>query len=134
EIFTEQLLAYHTERAQLVSAKEAECANVDPELLAVFVAFKEDLLFNRQLRIHREEPGYEACFQKVNAQVGIAILPIWSAFLGLPVNSPLAALVLNLTIENFFLQITEDNLNMEWLQNYVQGLRQMVRQFQHSQV
>ena len=96
--------------------------------------FKQDLLFNRQLRVHREEPGFEECFQAVNAQVGLAILPIWSAFLGLPTNSPLAALVLTLTVENFFLQITEENLNMDWLQNYVQGLHKMVKQFQHSQV
>ncbi|MEO1435584.1 MAG: TetR/AcrR family transcriptional regulator [Bacteroidota bacterium] len=134
EIFTEQLLAYHSERAQMITIRESECQNVDPELLEVFVEFKQDLLFNRQLRVHREKPGFEACFQAVNAQVGLAILPIWSAFLGLPSNSPLASLVLTLTVENFFLQITADNLNMKWLQNYVQGLRQMVRQFQHSRV
>lgn len=132
EYFTEQLLAYHVKRGKIVADRESKCKTVDPELLEVLVEFKTDLLFNRQLRIHRQVPEYEACFQKTSQEVGIAVLPIWSDFLGLPNQSHLAMMVLSLSMENFFLQITEETLEVNWLRNYVAKLQQMVRAFKQA--
>ena len=115
EIYIDFLLMYHIERSQLISEEEKQCKNVVPELLEVFLNFKEDLLFNRQLRVHREVPKYRTCLEKSSEEVGTAILGIWSEHLGLRDNSPLAMMVLNLTIENFYLQITDETLRSEFL-------------------
>jgi hypothetical protein len=100
--------------------------------LNVLVEFKQDLLFNRQLRIKRHIPLYKKCFEKATEEIGDAIVHIWSKELGLTGKTKLATLVLNLTIENFFLQITADTLTFEWLEQYIYELRQMVHALKKS--
>lgn len=134
EVFTEWLLQYHLERAQLMAERELACQNIVPELLHVILEFKQDLLFNRQLRVHRDVPAFKTCFEKANAFVGGAIVQLWANELGLRDQSHLAGLVLNLSMENFFLQITEDTLTYEWLSQYVFDLKKMVAAFQQQQI
>jgi AcrR family transcriptional regulator len=129
DIFVGFLLDYHLEQAKLIALKETHCKNVVPDLLNVILDFKIDLLFNRQLRINRTEKQFKACFEKSNKIVGEAILEIWAEMLGLDDNSNLARMVLNLTIENFYLQITEETLTYEWLENYMTELKTMTREF-----
>jgi AcrR family transcriptional regulator len=133
EIFTEALLNYHLERAIVIADMEKGCKNVVPDLLNVLIEVKEDLLFNRQLRINRQIPAFKNCFEKSSKVVGNAILSIWAEMLGLGDNSHLAQIVLNLSLENFYLQITEDTLTYEWLLNYVKDLKTMVNAFQMNE-
>jgi AcrR family transcriptional regulator len=128
-IFQDALLAYHLDRAKLIAERERACKSVDPELFDVLVAFKEDLLFNRQLRIHRSVPAYCACCQKASAYTGEAILGIWAEALGLSHNAHLANLVLALSLQNFFIQVNEETLNHDWLRAYVNEHKAMVRAF-----
>ncbi|GAB4199331.1 MAG: hypothetical protein OHK0057_31250 [Thermoflexibacter sp.] len=132
EVFTELLLHYHIEQAKIIGQKERMCKNVVPELLLLLVEIKQDLLFNRQLRIHRNIPAFKDCFEKVNREIGEAIIGIWAEMLGIPTQESLANLVLGLTMENFYLQITEETLNYDWLLNYVQEIRLMVQGFKNN--
>lgn len=93
------------------------------------VHHKMDLLFNRQLRFHRENPDFEACYLETNQQTAHSIGMVWMKVLGLEDHSYLAGLVLKLSIDNFFLQITEENLNPDWLGAYFTELRIMVQEF-----
>lgn len=128
EVFTTFLLEHHLLRAEIIAEKESQCAHME-ELIEVLVEHKIDLLFNRQLRIHRQNQEFAACFQQTNQHVAESILGIWAQMLELTENSYLAALVLKLSLENFYLQITEETLNREWLLAYFQQLREMVREF-----
>jgi AcrR family transcriptional regulator len=130
DIFTEALLNYHLERAIVIAEMEKRCKQVVPDLLNVLIEVKEDLLFNRQLRINRQIPTFKMCFEKSSKAVGEAILGIWAEMLGLGDNSHLAQIVLNLSLENFYLQITDDTLTYDWLLNYVNDLKKMVNAFQ----
>jgi AcrR family transcriptional regulator len=132
EVFTEALLAYHLERARLIAERERACQNVVPELLHVLVEFKEDLLFSRQLRVHRQVPAFKHCFEKVNQMVGDAFLDVWAASLDLSEQRHLAREVLALALENFYLQITPNNLNYDWLLQYFSQLRSTVRGLKNS--
>lgn len=132
EIFIEALLNYHLERANLIIEKEKQCKNVNPELIEVLLEFKEDLLFNRQLRIHRDVKVFKYCFEKINEMSATAIIGIWSEMLNLKDNSTSAILVLNLSLENFYLQITEETLTFKWLDNYTKDLKAMVESIQSS--
>lgn len=133
EGFTEVLLAYHLEQAHIVAEKEAECKGVE-ELITVLVEHKIDLLFNRQLRIHREVTAFETCFTKVNAFAIHAIIPVWSNILRLQDNSYLVELVIRLSLENFFLQITAETLNPIWLKSYFDGIQSLVIQFKKTKI
>ena len=58
EVFKEELLFFHMERTKQVAELERGCKTIVPELLNVLVDAKTDLLFNRQLRIHRDNPTF----------------------------------------------------------------------------
>jgi AcrR family transcriptional regulator len=128
EIFTGILLKYHLEQAQIMAEKESKCASLE-ELIEIILEHKIDLLFNRQLRIHRENADFANCFEKTNQITSREIIPIWSEILNLQENSFLAGLVLKLSLENFFLQITDETLNHKWLNNYFQELQSLIRAF-----
>jgi AcrR family transcriptional regulator len=133
EVFTEILLSYHLERSAIIADRERQCKQVVPELLHLMVEVKEDLLFNRQLRINRNVSQFRQCFETASQEVGAAIIGIWAEALGLSGNSPLALMVLNLSLENFYLQITEETLTYEWLLSYVKGLQSMVQAFKRNE-
>jgi AcrR family transcriptional regulator len=130
EVFTEKLLQYHLERIKLIFEKERQCKNVVPELLILLIEVKEDLFFNRQLRVNRNVKIYKDCFEKSSKKAVSAIVGIWAAALGLKNNSTLADMILSLSLENFFLQITEETLTYEWLADYVTNLQMMVKEFE----
>lgn len=132
EIFIDYLLTYHLKRTKIIAEKESLCKNVVPELCQVIVEFKQDLLFNRQLRIHRNNPQFRECFEKGAKEVSGAILGIWATALGLDGNAHLAQLVLNLSMENFYLQITEESLTYDWLVSYFNELKTMVNTFKRT--
>ena len=131
DIFTDYLLNFHIKRAELIAIREKECANVIPQLIEVLVDCKTDLLFNRQLRINRNIKRFKTCFENANKTVGVAMSEIWAEELGLKDNHYLAEMVLNLSLENFYLQITKETLNYEWLSQYVVGLSEMVKEFKN---
>ena len=131
EIFTDALLELHVEQALVMAEKEAACLNLE-DLIAVIVEHKIDLLFSRQLRIHRENKSFEKCFTKSSELALSSIVPIWSKIIALEDNSYLAELVLRLSLENFFLQITDETLNPDWLNDYFNSIRNLVRHFKRS--
>ncbi|MEL7342596.1 MAG: TetR/AcrR family transcriptional regulator, partial [Bacteroidota bacterium] len=120
------------ERSRMIAERERLCRTIDPELVELLAEVKEDLLFNRQLRVHRENPDFRACFEQSNAEVQDAFLPLLASDLGLTAKPNLARLVLGLALENFYLQITEETLNQKWLSAYFHKIRFMVDEFQRG--
>lgn len=133
EVFTEILLQYHLDRSKLIAEQERQCAKLVPDLLQLLVEVKEDLLFNRQLRVNRRLPIYKACFEKASQEVGDAILPIWAEFLDLSHNPHLAQIVLNQSLENFYLQITQETMTYDWLLGFMSELQIMVKEFKKNE-
>lgn len=131
EVFTSRLLQYHEQQAKEMARKEI-VAKTEDDLTQIIVDHKLDLLFNRQLRIHRENTTFNNCFQKINKFSLPGLLPLWKVIIGLEENNYLAQAVLMLSIENFFLQITDETLNEEWIKAYFAKIREMVRLFKAS--
>ncbi|MEM9545188.1 MAG: TetR/AcrR family transcriptional regulator [Bacteroidota bacterium] len=131
EGFIQRLLNFHVAQGKNIAIKEAE-AKDEQELIEIIIHHKVDLLFNRQLRFHRENPDFEFCVNKINAVTIPALLPLWKKIIGLSENSHLAEMVLMLSIENFYLQITDLTINEEWLTSYFKGIRTMVAGFKHG--
>lgn len=131
EIFTTELLKYHLVQAKIIAQKEAQSADLQ-DFIAILIDHKIDFLFNRQLRVHRENTEFENCFITVNELSIPSMIPVWKRIIGLSENSHLAGLVLNLSLENFFLQITDETLNQTWLENYFNNIKNLVEQFKNS--
>lgn len=126
EGFMHHLLLFHEERGNDIALRAQSCEKMVPDLLHLFLDVKEDILFNRQLRIQRDNPEFNRCFKKASGMVEEAFLSIWSTSLGLGEQIYLARIILNLTVENFYLQVTAESLTEAWLMDYLKGIQRMV--------
>lgn len=131
EVFTNHLLRYHLTQAGVIAVKESQCQTID-DFIDVLVEHKFDLLFNRQLRVHRENPDFESVFCRTNEITGQAIARVWPKLIGLEKHNHLAELLFKHSIENFYLQITDETLNRPWLRQYFDSLLLLVREFKKT--
>ena len=131
EVFTESLLEFHLSRAKYISSKESIAKN-EEELISIILEHKTDLLFNRQLRIHRSNQEFRRYLDHIMHFSVQGLLPVWKNIIALSEHGTLAQMVLHLSLENFYLQITEETLNREWLREYFAGIRKMVLLFKQS--
>ena len=126
EIFVIKLTEQHLAKCNDLATKINHTKNIE-DLVKVLYSHKTDLLFNRQLRIHRENSLFEKCFIKTNQIVGDSIMPLWSQTIGLNDNSNLSRLVLKLSVENFFLRLTENTISPNWIRDYFNEMKQLIR-------
>jgi AcrR family transcriptional regulator len=127
EVFIQLLLAHHLKQAQHLAEKEAACASINPALVTVLLAHKTDLLFQRQLRVHRHHPLYGQCLAEASRPVAQAFMSLWAQELRLELAPHLLNGVFQLALDNFYLQLTEATLNREWLTDYFDQLTRLVK-------
>lgn len=125
-IFTDLLLEHHLERAADIARCMQQCRSVDPDMLDLLVSVQEDILFQRQLRIHRQVPAYGRCITQAHGPIEEALLELWTQALGLEGRSQLAGAMLSLVVDNFYLRVTADTLDQAWLRGYLEEIRGMV--------
>ena len=126
DFFIDLLLQYHMERSAIITAQAKACKQMVPDMLHLLLEVKEDILFNRQLRINRHIPKYKACIEASHRPVEDAFLEIWAAALGLKAQPHLARIILNLTVENFYLRVTRENMSYDWLMDYMNEILYLV--------
>jgi AcrR family transcriptional regulator len=129
DLFIDALLRHHLEKSYIIAKKEEEAKNIDPELVNILVEHRTDLLFNRQLRIHKNIEAFEDTLCKSNKIIGDAFKTAWSKELNPQLNQNQIEAVFALAVENFYLQINPDNLNYEWLSEYFAKLKKLTQQF-----
>lgn len=125
EVFQEQLLALHLDRAEVMAAKEKNAKSIDPELVDIILEHGLDLLFHRQLRFHRNQPAFDQAVQKAESLIGDALLELWVKDLHLPFSKEQLRGVFGMAMENFFLQIHPENLSQSWLREYFSQLKKI---------
>lgn len=128
EIFQEKLLHYHHERAKEIAARAGQCKTMVPDMLNLLLDVKPDLLFNRQLRVYRNNPAFQKCFEQANVLVEEAFMGIWTESFGLQNRPHVARNIMNMTTDNFYLRLTEENLNSQWLLSFFNDLQSSVQQ------
>jgi AcrR family transcriptional regulator len=129
EVFTELLLAHHLVQARKMEQKEQKCENIDPALISILLEHKTDLFFNRQLRVHRQNPMYAQCLSKSNEIVGMGFIAVWTKDLNLKLAPNILHGIFELALENFYLQITPGTLTQAWLSAYFKNLSRIVANF-----
>jgi AcrR family transcriptional regulator len=127
EVFTRQLLRHHVGQARLLARREAACESLDPGLITVLLEHRTDLLFQRQLRVHRRHGLYAECLVEASGPAAEAFLALWARELPSHLTPHLLGGVFQLALENFYLQLTDATLTREWLSAYFRQLTQLVR-------
>ena len=116
-------------QSQIISKKEHDAKTIFPELVDILIEHKADVLFNRQLRIHRENKTYLNTLNKSNKIMGNAFIMLWVKDLKLQLTQKKLEAIFELALENFFLQINAENLNQVWLSNYFINLKRIAKNF-----
>jgi AcrR family transcriptional regulator len=129
ELFVEQLLARHTQQAAVLAEKELQSRRIDPDLIGVLLEHKMDLLFSRQLRVHRNHKAFGEALAQSDQIIGHSFAPVWMRELNLKLSPKQLEGIFSLALENFFLQITADNLNYDWLSRYFAQLKRIASSF-----
>jgi AcrR family transcriptional regulator len=128
EVFKDELLTYHLLRAEQFAKEVDVCESINPGMINVFLLYKSDFFFHKQLRIERTNPEYKRCFEKVFELYETAVLEKWAVFLKLHNQQQLASTFLRLISENFLLQITQNSYTFYWLSNYLDEVAIMLSQ------
>ncbi len=126
DLFISMLFEYHLERSSLVYEAAAACESMVPGLLNVILTYKEDLFFHRQVRINRHLPNYTNVMESFHRPVEEAFLGIWAKALHLDRQHYIAQALLGLVVDNFYMRVTREHLNPEWLTDYFQEIITMV--------
>lgn len=127
EIFQEELLKYHITQAEKMAALSQHCQNIDPDTLHLFIEYKIPLLFNRQLCINRENKLYQFYFEKATSLVETTYFDKWVDLLGLHEQKHIARNILKIYTDNFFMRISKENLNYNWLQSLLEEIKTLVK-------
>ncbi len=129
EVFINFLLNYHLEQSYVLAEKEKKCKTINPELIDTLIEHKTDLLFNRFLRINRENRTYNETLTKSNQIVGNYFVLIWVNDLKLNLSPNQLQGLFELALENFYLKITPELLNKKWLTEYFDNLKKVIENF-----
>ena len=111
---------------------EKACLRVVPDLLEILVEHKLDLLFNRQLRVHRSVPAFQKCFEEGYQKYEQASIEIWGSFFDLPPHRGFVRGVMHFFAENFLQKISLEDYSYEWLDQYLQELIHLFVQLRTS--
>lgn len=129
DTFFEQLLEHHIGQARVLAVKEQQARNISPELIGILLEHRIDLLFNRELRVHRNIRAFADALEQSNLIVGNSFVNVWVQELNLRLSPPQLEALFELALENFFLQINAENLNREWLAAYFTELKRIASNF-----
>lgn len=129
ELFADDLLNYHIQQSYVIANKENSAKMINPDLINILVEHKTDILFNRQLRINRQDHRFSEILEKSNQILGNAFVLLWVKDLNLQLSEKQLAGIFELAIENFYLQINLNNLTVNWLSEYFVNLKRIINNF-----
>jgi AcrR family transcriptional regulator len=130
DIFLEKILLHHLNKSSIIAEKERKAEKINPDLINILIEHKTDLLFNRQLRINSNKSNFKELLIKSSETIGNDFIKLWLADTKLNLTPKQAEGIIELAMENFFLQINQDNINKEWLATYFDNLNRITRNFE----
>lgn len=119
ESFIGLLLEEHNEIAHHFVNDVKKCKQFDPDFIDLIIRNKKSVLFQRQLRVHREIPEFKACFERVTDEMCRQVLVLWAKFMGIESDLPTAEKLYRLIVDVFYERIREKNLNAAWLNRFL---------------
>lgn len=130
EIFLDELLLYHIAQVKLMCEKETKAHSFNPDIINILVEHKIDILFNKQLRINHHNAEFRNVLKITDT--GLAELYTFLLKTDLELNLQQKGIdsFFQLALDNFFLQINADNLNVQWLADYFDEIKRLAKSFE----
>lgn len=127
ELFIEALLEHHLKQSVIIGEKEQNARTIDPEIIQILVDHKTDLLFNRQLRVDQHNIRFLETKGQSNKIVLEGFKSVWKKDLNPSLTQAQIDGIFELALENFYMQITPENINYAWLSGYFKNLKQITQ-------
>ncbi len=128
EGFLEELLDHHAQSLAHVNEEFTSCKSFDPEYIDKLVEHKKMLFFNKQLLINRHYKPFGLLFDKEINKGKKDLLGLVSQYLDLDHSKNLASIILEISIENFYLQINKENLSYKFIKDFIFKFRLLARE------
>ena len=130
DTFQEVLLDYHLKRADQIAARGKKCNNMDPDVINLMVETKDDLLFSKQLRLNTQNPLIKKCFDESFHKITDSFIDKWNLAIGFEHKPMLGKVIFHILVDNFFLQVSDENLTYPWFHAYISHLRSIIQKIQ----
>lgn len=122
ECFLEYLFQHHFKMCEQLAEKERNCEAIYPDLINILIEHKIDLLFHRQLRIHRYTDSVQTALSKANEILGNYAIMLWAKQINLNLNITQLEGLFELATDDFYMRMNRDNLTYDGLKSYFQNL------------
>ena len=129
EYFEELLFIHHYKQCSILGEKEKNCKIIYPNLINILLEHKIDLLFNRQLRIERNNANVGNALVKSNKLLGNYAVMLWAKEINIKLSTKQLERLFEIATDDFYMRINIDNLNYEFLSSYFQNLSQITKEF-----
>lgn len=130
QLFLEHLMAYHLAQCEVIRNKEEKIDLINPDLIHILIEHKWDLLFNRQLRLHQTNNLYKSTLELSNQIMGSEFVRIFIVDTKIQLNPNQIQSLYSLALDQFFLNINEENIHFDWLNTYFDSFRQLAMSLQ----
>jgi AcrR family transcriptional regulator len=129
ECFEEVLFDHHYKQCLILAEKEKSCKTIYPDLINILLEHKTDLLFNRQLRIDRNNITVEKALEKSQKILGNYALMLWTKQINIKLSTDQLEGLFEIATDDFYMRINDNNLNYEFLSSYFKNLTQITEKF-----
>lgn len=129
ERFKEVLFEYHIDRCRILRNKEEACHNIEPELVDALIEHKTDLLFHKQLRMHRNQEGISKVLDMANQILGNYAVMLWAKAINLELSTHQLEGLFEIATDDFYMKIDKNNLDRNFLISYFNNLSQITKRF-----
>jgi AcrR family transcriptional regulator len=119
ETFLELLLEEHYHITERFGADAKQCKAFVPDFIDVMLKYQSAILFQRQLRIHRENLDFQLAYQRAADTVNREMLPIWAKHMGIDSDMNFARSLYTVIEDSFYERVREKTFSLEWIYGFL---------------
>ncbi len=126
ETFIEQLLSHHIALVDEFLEDTEHCKSWDPDLINLIVEYKTTILFNRQLKLHSNDPIFSLTFNRVSYLVRAQAFDLWRKYTDLWQHHELSLELFEVLRDVFHSRISSEKMNYEYLKSLTNEFKGLI--------
>ncbi len=115
DTYFQHLMSYHKHQAELLVAQIQTTETFMTGSIQYLSDFSTSVLVQKQLQRARHLALFAKTYAEVNNMIDTVTLPLWTDFIEMPDNPPLALLYLEFVRDAFYSRVTPDTLSSEFI-------------------
>ena len=134
EIFLYELRDYHHQEMNNFYNEISFLRCFVPDYLNLLIKYQTSFFVQMQLRRHENLPIFKDAFDVVKEKTEKKCLRLWATYINLPVNDPAALKLWKILGDVFFMRLTPEKMNLEFMRGMTEDVREIVFKIQQNAV